>query len=803
MSPSENCANHKPSASGLSERISSLGYLAYVVCYLIGARIIRYFRRFRRTVKRTALHTKWAVRRFYFDIKDQRTVPSVSKGRWKREWSSAFAQTRNALQDWNTHRQQPDAGLSLTEFFDAFRPAVKMCSRVVNYLLPVAGILVLTSTVHYFSTLTYGLHVEYNGEHIGYILTESDFSDAEAKVRERIVNEQYLPPEDSVPIYSLEIIEDDQISDQRTLVNNIIRASGNEIKEASGLYIDDQFIGAVEDDDALLMSLKARRDGTYIPGQSSEEPDETVEEEVLQETPEEVPEEAVEPAEEPAASEPDADAPAEPETPVEEVSTQQTHTIAEGDSLWSIANEYDVSTQELIDLNPEISQTMLIGQTLVISNGTASNQTEPVAEAPAETETPAQTEPDAGVPADETSASVEQASSQQTYTIQEGDSLWSIANEFGVSTQTLVSLNPEVSKTMLIGQTLVISGSASSPSSSTPVDNDEDSEDQPNSAPALPEDVIIQDETVSFVQSIRLEKGLYSVSSIESLDNINAKLDSVVEAEQTYTIQEGDSPWSIANKFDLPTQTLLNLNPEVSKTMLVGQTLVISQQQPFLQTKITRTITEENEIAFTTETEIDQNKEKSYQEVVQEGKKGREQIISEVTYINGYETERHVLSETVLEEPVNAKVVVGSLTSSVYNFSNSGSVSGGTNVGGYIWPVNGGYISCPIWGYSGHTGTDIAAPAGTTIWASKGGTVIHSGWSNGYGYNVLIDHGDGTKTRYAHCSSLAAYVGQQVSQGQVIGYVGRTGWASGNHCHFEIISSGSFLDARNYIGYSR
>ena len=126
-----------------------------------------------------------------------------------------------------------------------------------------------------------------------------------------------------------------------------------------------------------------------------------------------------------------------------------------------------------------------------------------------------------------------------------------------------------------------------------------------------------------------------------------------------------------------------------------------------------------------------------------------------------------------------------------------------TNAGGYIWPVNGGYISCPIWGYSGHTGTDIAAPAGTTIWASKGGTVAYAGWSNGYGYNVLINHGDGTKTRYAHCSSLAVYTGQQVSQGQVVGYVGQTGWASGNHCHFEIISNGTFLDARNYIGYSR
>lgn len=102
--------------------------------------------------------------------------------------------------------------------------------------------LILISTVLHFSTMTYGLQVQYNGEHIGYILSESAFVEAEAKVRERIVNEAYLPPEDSVPIYSLAIVEDDQISEESVLINNIIRASGNEIEEAAGLYVDGEFI---------------------------------------------------------------------------------------------------------------------------------------------------------------------------------------------------------------------------------------------------------------------------------------------------------------------------------------------------------------------------------------------------------------------------------------------------------------------------------------------------------------------------------------------------------------------------------
>ena len=111
----------------------------------------------------------------------------------------------------------------------------------------------------------------------------------------------------------------------------------------------------------------------------------------------------------------------------------------------------------------------------------------------------------------------------------------------------------------------------------------------------------------------------------------------------------------------------------------------------------------------------------------------------------------------------------------------------------------------PITGeVSSHTGTDIACAEGTPILAAADGTVtVANGldsWGGSYGYYIQIDHGGGLETLYAHCSSICVTTGQQVQTGQVIGYVGRTGWATGNHCHFEIISGGSYLDARNYIG---
>ena len=796
VSNAKKSKKEKTPAATPAESLSSLGHFVYAVCYLVGARIIRFFRRSKRRLKKGALHLKWKLRRLYFDFKDQQVLDNLNKQHHHRQNKDALRQVQQSLQQWKQHREQ-SSKLLFGEFFCAFRPILPLLAGTVNYLLPVGSMVILISTVLHFSTMTYGLQVQYNGEHIGYILSESAFVEAEAKVRERIVNEAYLPPEDSVPIYSLAIVEDDQISEESVLINNIIRASGNEIEEAAGLYVDGEFIGAVSDGDELLKSLRARKNGTYSPDMPTGEP---VEEQPQEQTP--------------SNPEPENEQPS-----TEQLVPERTHTVREGDSLWDIAIEYDVTVDQLLQLNPEVSKSMLVGQTLIISQASDPSDSQESSSSPAE-DAPAEEAPsEEESPAEEETASAEESSSSRTHTVQDGDSLWDIATQYDVSVEQLQQLNPEVSKSMLVGETLMIPPADSSDaadkqttSDSVSAEAEKSSEtstasteqpEQIQTEKAAEEPLSANNEIISFVQSIRVERGLYPVSSVESLQSINVKLDSVVEGEQTYTIQQGDSPSLVADKVGIPTQTLINLNPDVTQSMLVGDVLVISHEQPFLQTKTVKTVTEEKEIAFTTETELDHNKASGYEKVVQEGKNGLEEIVSEVTYIDGYETERTVISKTTLQEPVTAKIVVGSLTSSQYNFSGSGAASTESNVGGYIWPVNGGYITCPIWGYSGHTGTDIAAPAGTTIWASKGGTVAYAGWSNGYGYNVLINHGDGTKTRYAHCSSLAVYTGQQVSQGQVVGYVGQTGWASGNHCHFEIISNGTFLDARNYIGYSR
>ena len=125
-------------------------------------------------------------------------------------------------------------------------------------------------------------------------------------------------------------------------------------------------------------------------------------------------------------------------------------------------------------------------------------------------------------------------------------------------------------------------------------------------------------------------------------------------------------------------------------------------------------------------------------------------------------------------------------TASVYN-GTVASVADGTKV----WPTVYSRINCDYLGYYGHNGVDIGGASGTPIYAYMGGTVTFSGWdTTGYGNCVKISHGNGIVTIYAHCSALYVSAGQQVSAGQTIAGIGMTGWATGNHLHFEVRVNG-------------
>jgi murein DD-endopeptidase MepM/ murein hydrolase activator NlpD len=130
----------------------------------------------------------------------------------------------------------------------------------------------------------------------------------------------------------------------------------------------------------------------------------------------------------------------------------------------------------------------------------------------------------------------------------------------------------------------------------------------------------------------------------------------------------------------------------------------------------------------------------------------------------------------------------------------AGTPPGPPSSSGFIWPVS-GPITSPFgwrWGRM-HQGIDIGVPYGTPIHAAASGTVIYCGWEEGYGNFVVIDHGGGIATAYAHQSRIAVSCGQHVEQGEVIGYVGDTGHAFGPHLHFEVRVNGNPVDPLGYL----
>lgn len=186
--------------------------------------------------------------------------------------------------------------------------------------------------------------------------------------------------------------------------------------------------------------------------------------------------------------------------------------------------------------------------------------------------------------------------------------------------------------------------------------------------------------------------------------------------------------------------------------------------------------------------------------IIDELKNKNSNNIKDIAYTLIYNTE---LAEYTAQDDVVAglyeKKKVPVYSSSYYTIA-SAKVDLGISL---IKPVASGYTITSRFGTrsSGmHTGLDVAAPTGTPIYAAASGTVTASGWStSGYGYHVIISHGNGVETLYGHCSALYVSEGQYVSQGENIAAVGSTGNSSGPHLHLEIRVNGARVNPQYYL----
>jgi murein DD-endopeptidase MepM/ murein hydrolase activator NlpD len=236
------------------------------------------------------------------------------------------------------------------------------------------------------------------------------------------------------------------------------------------------------------------------------------------------------------------------------------------------------------------------------------------------------------------------------------------------------------------------------------------------------------------------------------------------------------------------------LNPDVNiNKLMVGDVLNVKELIPVLSVQTTERQVYTQAIECPVETQEDSSMYKGDSKILVQGEEGEARVEANVTYVNGTEQEREVLSTETVREPTTTIKAVG--TKERPKTASSGTFS---------WPITGKINSYfggrYIFGsYSYHSGIDIQASYGAAICAADGGTVTFAGYKGSYGYLVIITHDNGTQTYYGHNSSLVVSAGQKVYKGQQIAKAGSTGRSTGVHCHFEVRINGTAVNPLNYL----
>ncbi len=214
-----------------------------------------------------------------------------------------------------------------------------------------------------------------------------------------------------------------------------------------------------------------------------------------------------------------------------------------------------------------------------------------------------------------------------------------------------------------------------------------------------------------------------------------------------------------------------------------------------LRVKTVSKVSFETPIAFTTKTVNTSKEYIGYSKVTTPGVTGLASKTELVETVNGDEASRETLKSEVLVEPVTQVVLKGTATNMATATEKAEAASKG-----FIMPLKSYVYISAYWGDGrSHKAIDFAGHRGTAIFAAKSGVVVTAGYRGNYGYLVEIDHGDGFRTRYAHCNALCVKVGQTVAQGQQIATMGNTGRSTGDHLHFEILKNNVQVNPLPYL----
>lgn len=312
-------------------------------------------------------------------------------------------------------------------------------------------------------------------------------------------------------------------------------------------------------------------------------------------------------------------------------------------------------------------------------------------------------------------------------------------------------------------------------------------------------------DNVEFIKDVKVVKGMYPETAAKSIDEFKTMINTR-SANSVYTVEEGDNLITIAKKIGLTYSDLKKLNPDINETrMQIGSKINIARPELYLGVKKVKEVLYTEPIPYDTKKQETSSLYKGQTKIKKEGELGKREVLKKVTYIDGVEDSKEELSSKILKEPEDRVLLVGTKkrpSSSSYSSGSYKDSGSGYGTGSLMRPVSGGYISSP-YGYRSrgyHPAIDIACPRGTRISAADSGTVTFAGRRGSYGKLVIINHGNGIVTWYAHCSSINVRAGQKVSKGQKIAAVGSTGNSTGNHVHFEVHVNGRTQNPLRYIG---
>lgn len=305
---------------------------------------------------------------------------------------------------------------------------------------------------------------------------------------------------------------------------------------------------------------------------------------------------------------------------------------------------------------------------------------------------------------------------------------------------------------------------------------------------------------IEYVNKVELKEGIYLISSLQKEPDVIKLLTSSKEKKQVLFAKEEQTVLDIIHEYGMDLDEFNKLNPSAEKGIRTGQLLYVVKHENYLPIKYIREMETLSFIDYQIMEVETSSLNVGSRVTLVKGERGEKKSNIEITYIDGIESGRKVLESVVLKNPVVETIGIGTYSASP---DNPETVYFGyplTGSGEMGWPVDGGWVSDSFISDRNHKGLDIAAPENTEIYAAQDGVVVSAGWnSGGYGNVVMIEHENGYATVYAHMISVYAVEGQQVSKGQLIGFVGNTGNSFGNHCHFEVRHQGICLDPTLFL----